>query len=200
MKDLSYWDRLKRLGLYSQQRRRDRYCVEDPGEAGSRSNRQRTPGETKWSDWKAPERVRSLPASNLGHNGPKIFNSLPKEVRDIEGCPVDIFEGVLDKSLKTLRDEPPVSGYTGNCRAASNSIPDQTGPSKGRTGRKHWWWTTTVRMEPLDAFNKNKKKINEKMSICCGLPFEFIGDIVFYHIISTDFSTDQYNIHASIQL
>ncbi|KAK3884902.1 hypothetical protein Pcinc_010876 [Petrolisthes cinctipes] len=27
MRDLSYWDRLNQLGLYSQQRRRDRYCA-----------------------------------------------------------------------------------------------------------------------------------------------------------------------------
>ena len=38
---------------------------------------------------------------------------------------VEKFKANLDKFLASLPDEPPVPNYTANCRAASNSIPDQ---------------------------------------------------------------------------
>ncbi|KAK3876172.1 hypothetical protein Pcinc_019021 [Petrolisthes cinctipes] len=139
MRDLSYWDRLNQLGLYSQQRRRDRYCaiylwkvleklVPDPtdnklqGRINNRTGR-------KCERWSVPTgasvRVKSLLTASLGYNGPRMFNSLPQDIRNKTGCSVHNFKKELDKFLKTLPDEPPVQGYTVNCRAASNSIPDQ---------------------------------------------------------------------------
>ena len=73
---------------------------------------------------RAPERIRTLLAASLVHEGPKIFNALPKEVRNITGCPVEKFKSGLDKFLWTVPDEPPVPGYTAGCRT-SNTIPDQ---------------------------------------------------------------------------
>ncbi|KAK3873622.1 hypothetical protein Pcinc_021371 [Petrolisthes cinctipes] len=56
--------------------------------------------------------------------GPKVFNALPKEVRNTPGCPVENFECGLDKLLWTVPDQPPVLGYTARCRT-SNNIPHQ---------------------------------------------------------------------------
>ncbi|KAK3884508.1 hypothetical protein Pcinc_011225 [Petrolisthes cinctipes] len=68
--------------------------------------------------------TRNIKAS-LGYDSPRMFNSLPQDIRNKTGCSVHNFKKELDKFLKTLPDEPPVQGYTANCRAASNSIPDQ---------------------------------------------------------------------------
>ena len=73
----------------------------------------------------APQRIKTLLVSSLSHNGPVILNALPKKIRNLTGCSVDKFKRELDNFLRMLPDEPPVPGYTANCRAASNSVPDQ---------------------------------------------------------------------------
>ncbi|XP_050691060.1 uncharacterized protein LOC126982828 [Eriocheir sinensis] len=139
MKELNYWHRLHKLGLLSQQRRRDRYraiytckilegTVPDPtpgmltahisGRAGRMCSRYALPT-------RAPGKIRTQLVASLAHDSPKIFNALPKEVRGITGCSVDRFKAALDRFLRAVPDEPPVPGYTAVCRAASNSIPDQ---------------------------------------------------------------------------
>ena len=138
MRDLNYWERLKALGLYSQQRRRERYraiyiwkvlehLVPDPTTSALYAvTKQRTGRKCvrRALTSRAPQRIKSLLAASLGHEGPRLFNSLPASVRDLTGCPVDRFKSGLDRFLSTLPDEPPVPGYTPICRAASNSIPD----------------------------------------------------------------------------
>ena len=138
MKDLGYWRRLKELGLYSQQRRRERYRTiylwkvlegEVPNPAPhalqpyitERGGRRAT---RKCLPTRAPEKIRTLLSNSLTYDGPKSFNALPKEVRNITGCSVGKFKSGLDKFLSTIPDEPPVQGYTARCRT-SNSIPDQ---------------------------------------------------------------------------
>ncbi|XP_076066688.1 uncharacterized protein LOC143040028 [Oratosquilla oratoria] len=140
MRELNYWDRLKELNLFSQQRRRDRYRAiylwkilekhtPDPTNSSTLHSQynKRTGRKCKRRTLptKAPERIKTLPAASLGHEGPRIFNALPKQIRDKTGCTVDTFKAGLDRYLTSLPDEPPVPGYTDNCRAASNSIPDQ---------------------------------------------------------------------------
>lgn len=136
---LNYWQRLEKLGLYSQQRRRDRYSAiytwkileqlaPDPtngtllathnARTGRRCQRTTLPSG-------APQRMKTLLSSSFTHNGPRIFNVLPKHNRELTGCPVNKFKRELDKVLRDLPDTPPVPGYTALCRAASNSIPDQ---------------------------------------------------------------------------
>ncbi|MPC12066.1 hypothetical protein E2C01_004744 [Portunus trituberculatus] len=59
------------------------------------------------------EAGKSRPSSSsLLHSGPRLFNALPKNVRDTTGCPVSRFKKALDHFLQTLSDEPPVPGYT----------------------------------------------------------------------------------------
>ncbi|KAG0719306.1 hypothetical protein GWK47_050794 [Chionoecetes opilio] len=69
-------------------------------------------------------RCKTLLAASLAHEGPNIFKSLHKNVRNITGCSVNTFKYGLDKILRTVPDEPPVPGYTAKCRT-SNTIPDQ---------------------------------------------------------------------------
>ena len=126
MRDLSYWDRLKVLGLYSQQRRRERYraiymwkvlenLVPDPTSSTLQSHTSDRTGRKcirRALPTRAPQRIKTLLAASLGHEGPRLFNALPKQVRDVRGCPVEKFKSGLDKFLRTLPDEPPVPGYT----------------------------------------------------------------------------------------
>ena len=139
MKLLNYWDRLKKLKMYSQQRRRDRYraiyiwkvienLVPDPTNSELQSYLSERTGrkcKRRALPSRAPEKVKSLLTASLSYEGPRIFNSLPKHTRNLSGCSVEKFKASLDKFLTILPDEPPVPGYTASCRAASNSIPDQ---------------------------------------------------------------------------
>ncbi|KAK3871524.1 hypothetical protein Pcinc_023332 [Petrolisthes cinctipes] len=129
MRDLSYWDRLMELRLYLQQRSRDRYWVIYmwkilEGQVPNPAPLALQPYTTKRTGRKcirsnlptrAPERIRTLLASSLIHEGPNVFNALPKEVRNTTGCPVENFKSGLDKFLWTVPDEPPVLGYTARC-------------------------------------------------------------------------------------
>ena len=138
MRDTSYWGRLQKLGLYSQQRRRDRYRaiyiwkvlekqIPDPTSSTIQAHVNERTGRKcvrRSLPSGAPPKVKTLLASSLTHDGPKIFNTLPKEVRSITGCTVDRFKSGLDKFLRTVPDEPAVPGYTAICRS-SNSVPDQ---------------------------------------------------------------------------
>ncbi|KAG0713115.1 RNA-directed DNA polymerase from mobile element jockey [Chionoecetes opilio] len=136
--DLNYWDRLKILGIYSKQRRRERYRaiyiwkvlekqVPDPTSLALQAHLNERTGRKcsrRTLPSNAPGRCKTLLAASLAHEGPKIFNSLHKNVRNITGCSVNTFKYGLDKILRTVPDKPPVPGYTAKCRT-SNTIPDQ---------------------------------------------------------------------------
>ncbi|KAG0722655.1 hypothetical protein GWK47_005883 [Chionoecetes opilio] len=108
--------------------------MEGPGGVGARAHVLGTSGTlNEWTGRKcsrrtlpskAPGRCKTLLAARLAHEGPKIFNRLPKNVRNITGCSVNTFKYGLDKILRTVPDEPPVPGYTAKF-TTSNTIPDQ---------------------------------------------------------------------------
>ncbi len=141
MQGHNYQERLCKLGLYSQQRRRDHYravyiwkilecLVPDPAVhkmEASFSERSGRKCKRRCLTMQARGRIKSLQFSSLGQDGPRIFNSLPKAVRCITNCSDKKFKTGIDKFLMTLPDEPalPVPGYAANCRAESNSITDQ---------------------------------------------------------------------------
>ena len=56
--------------------------------------------------------------------GQKLFNSLPKHLREMTGCSKDAFKAALDLYLSTKPDEPQIQGYTSMRRAGSNSLLD----------------------------------------------------------------------------
>ena len=73
---------------------------------------------------KAPQKIKTLLTASLAHDGPKIFNSLPKEVSDITACTVNTFKTDVDGFLGSVSDEPSVPDYTARSRT-STSIPAQ---------------------------------------------------------------------------
>ena len=68
------------------------------------------------------------PAQSLQENaltvlGPRLYNSLPKYLRDIESVKTEKFKFELDKFLLLILDEPKLPNYV--TASGSNSILDQ---------------------------------------------------------------------------
>ena len=138
VKNLNYWERLKHLKLYSQERRMERYriiyawkilegispnCGLESGESERRGR------EIKVPKVKANGRIQTLREASFQVHGAKLFNCLPKSIRNIKKVSVDQFKYKLDLFLQSIPDEPFLPGYissacnqiTGN---PSNSIID----------------------------------------------------------------------------
>ena len=72
----------------------------------------------------APSRIQTIRFSSFAVKGPRIFNSLPKHLRNFTGGMVDYFKHRLDVYLQNIPDEPliHVPGYTAFRTVNSNSI------------------------------------------------------------------------------
>ena len=135
---LSYWDHLKVLGLYSLERRRERYIamyvwkileglVPNFGSSDCeikavwnprRGRECIVPGISR----KAPLRIQTIRRASFSLNGPRLFNSLPKYVRDTTNCEKTVFKARLDHYLKQVPDQPLIPGYTSYRQCESNSL------------------------------------------------------------------------------
>ena len=114
---LNYWERLTYLKMYSQQRRAERYriiytwkvlegLVPNCGIKESISDRRGR--ECIIPHVKGKSSIQSLRNQSFQVNGPRLFNSLPKKLRDIRKVSVDDFKEQLDKYLSALPDHPKV--------------------------------------------------------------------------------------------
>ena len=140
---LSYWQQLKKLNLYSLERRRERYiiiyiwkiieglvpnfCHEEHGNSGiswynhirlGRKCRIRTVQRGAY---------QQIRYGSLAVQGPRIFNCLPRDIRNLESCSNEVFKRRLDTFLQTVPDEPLIPNYTGLRRKDSNSIIEMSG-------------------------------------------------------------------------
>ena len=135
---LNYWECLSKLNLYSLQRRRERYriiytwkvtegLVPNIGDPGIQPLFSPRIGRTCFVPAlrrQVSTRLQSLRLATLGVHGAKLFNCLPKQVRDISSCGVEYFKKELDKKLLQIPDEPQIPGYTAMRRRETNSILD----------------------------------------------------------------------------
>ena len=55
-------------------------------------------------------------------NGPRLFNSIPKSIRNLKGVPLSNFKRALDAYLTQVPDEPQLPGYTERRRANTNEL------------------------------------------------------------------------------
>ena len=139
MQTLSYWEQLSALSLYSLERRRERYMImyvwrilegltpnfNDQNSGGINANWNARRG--RMCDVPAVRRqasatIQRIRYSSFGIVGPRLFNALPREIRNTTECTLDDFKRKLDKYLRTVPDEPLVLGYTAYRRADSNSL------------------------------------------------------------------------------
>ena len=140
LKDFNYWDRLKSLELFSIERRFERYliiylwkisegivpnptpnCPLNLSESTSRTGR-------KFYISTLPQTSRYYQTQY--HNSPipkakRLFNRLPKPIRNITNCRPHTFKIHLDMYLKTVPDEPRVPGYAQFSPVTTNSLIDQ---------------------------------------------------------------------------
>ena len=143
MKELTYWDQLKQLRLYSQERRRERYMIiytwrileglvpniTSPDGSSSKisaklHNRRGRECSVPKISKSSPTPIQKLQYASLTIHGQKLFNCLPREIRNTTCCKVETFKAALDRFLKCIPDEPQIPGYTAHRRADSNSLLD----------------------------------------------------------------------------
>ena len=134
----SYWDRLLHLKLFSVERRRERYIVlyiyKIVQKFVPNFNDERFSIKTYLSVRgdrlcrvpaisRAPSgKIRTLIENSFAVQGPKLFNCLPAELRNIQGS-ILAFKASLDKFLLKVSDKPCTPGY--HQPATSNSIINQ---------------------------------------------------------------------------
>uniref|UniRef100_A0A7M5V1G6 Uncharacterized protein n=1 Tax=Clytia hemisphaerica TaxID=252671 RepID=A0A7M5V1G6_9CNID len=146
LRHLNYWEKLKSLKLYSLERRRERYQIiytwnviegnvpnfdYDESKGGISCHINQRLG-----------RICNLKAVNIKHKniwrgslsqeGPRLFNTLPRPIRDLTNCPKEVFKKHLDTFLKTVPDEPLLAHYFNLRQADSNSLKEML---KHRTQR-----------------------------------------------------------------
>ena len=74
--------------------------------------------------------IQTLRENSFQISGPKLFNCLPKKLRNKKGCSIDDFKTELHLFLEGIPDEPKTNGFTPNtCNQItarpSNSLLDQ---------------------------------------------------------------------------
>ena len=135
MSHFNYWEQLSVLKLYSLQRRRERYIILYTWKiienivpnfgintrVNPRTGRFCVVPHVKSA---APARVQSLRFASLSINGPRLFNAMPKFIRNIRGCATNAFKSALDNYLKCVPDEPRVRRLIPFCTKSSNSLLD----------------------------------------------------------------------------
>ena len=127
MEALNYWDRLSVLGLYSLERRRERYMAlymwkmikgitpmilsgTDPEVTQVDSQRRGRHCVIPKIDRRAPAVVQTLLENSLPVRGSRIFNTLPRSLREWEGG-LQSFKSRLDKYLRSVPDRPYLPHY-----------------------------------------------------------------------------------------
>ena len=140
MNELSYWEQLKKLNLYSLERRRERYRIiyiwkvleqRVPNIGNDRVKSKIHPRRGRECfplivNQRSDKKIQSLIYSSLPVHGQQLFNCLPKELRNMTKCDIDVFKGELDRYLRTVPDEPLIRGYEKFRRSESNSLLDMT--------------------------------------------------------------------------
>ena len=141
MSNLPYWEQLKKSRMFSQERRRDRYSMiyvwrilEDQVPNVYHNGSATGSIEAKFHcrrgricsipplNTHSHKTVQSLREASLPVRGQRLFNILPKELRNLTGCTVETFKRSLDKYLRGVPDEPQIPGYTALRRAETNSL------------------------------------------------------------------------------
>ena len=152
---VDYWERLKRLKIYSLERRRERYMIlymykifiglaPDLGFLSDFTMRGGAKYFAKYNHH-ASSNVKSLRFSSFFTQGPRLFNLLPVNLRTPIPTPtrkeqdkrMKWFKRRLDKWLELIPDEPNTEELTPYRAADSNSVVGQM-RSHGRSVRKQW--------------------------------------------------------------
>ena len=134
---MNYWDRLVLLSLYSLERRRQRYIIiymfkilkgSVPNLSGNIrittfvSERRGLLCRVPPLRQAAMARFRSLKESSFSVTGPRLFNCVPSNVRNLD-LSEDGFKLKLDRFIRVIPDRPSLPGYAQQAR--NNCILEQ---------------------------------------------------------------------------
>ena len=131
---LDYWHKLAKLRVYSQERRRERYQICFLWKL-SQGLVEGYSIDWQWSDRRgrlaipnsippnAPSMVKKARERSLGVHGSRLFNLLPKHLRNENSKDFPLFKNHLDLFLALVPDQPTNTGLTR--AAATNSLLDQ---------------------------------------------------------------------------
>ena len=129
MKEYNYWDRLKKLDIMSLQRRRERNKIiylwkikngVNPNSVSitfKENKRLNSEKAVLGSLPKTRGRLLTIHDESFLINAAKLWNTLPGELTYVKS--LTVFKSGLDKFLKKIPDEPPLSGYPSR---SNNSI------------------------------------------------------------------------------
>ena len=152
--NMDYWSALKELKLYSLQRRRERYqviylwsIIESlvpniaNNETGDlirvQSAIQSRRGRTISTKVLGSSRFSTLRFNSLPFSGARLFNALPKHVRNLTECSKIAFKYQLDKCLSKIPDHPLLSCAHIPAQVSSNSLSIQRAPTQHRWGQNN---------------------------------------------------------------
>ena len=138
LEDCNYWERLKLLRMYSQERRRERYRiifvwkvlqghVQGYTLSSFVSPRRGRLLHVAQYHRQAPAAVRQAKEASLLVQGARLFNLLPRHIRDVSTGTIEQFKGLLDSWLENIPDQPTIP--EAQRAAQSNSLIDQAGYS-----------------------------------------------------------------------
>ena len=113
LRDLNYWERLRSLRLFSIERRIERYrilyvrkiimgCVPNCGLIWDTNNH----NGIKLKTPKVGKYFSKSRESSFSYTATRLFNILPRELRDDISSSMDIWKMYLDKLLELIPDQP----------------------------------------------------------------------------------------------
>ena len=131
-RDLNYWEALSKLKMLSIQRRMERYRIiyswkileglaPNCGLSEIKDSSNSRLGRKIFSDSHKLKGSKLIKQS-FQTNGPQLFNTLPKSIRNLTKCSVDEFKSQLDQYLMTVPDEPQMDGLNPNASDDSGTI------------------------------------------------------------------------------
>ena len=146
--ELNYWDRLQQLRMNSELRRIERYkilytwkCLNE--KVPNPDVKEMPSNENRGKMCYIPFSRNSKRLATFQISGLKLYNSLPKEIRNFEKGNIDDFKIILDAFLTRIRDEPRCPGLTPGATdrlesKPSNSLLHQV-PRAWREGLLRGW-------------------------------------------------------------
>ena len=148
MEELNYHERLRKLNLYSLERRRERYVLiygwqqlegirenvlRLTASGGRRERRIISPKIPNSANGKRLSRVEKRQIYNCpARKTQRLFNCIPGTIRNLTGVTTDTFKRHLDEGLKMVPDQPRGGGYSERVAAETNSIQHQAATLRAR--------------------------------------------------------------------
>ena len=135
LQECSYWDRLKSLQMFSQERRRERYQIilvwkisqglvsgytMEFSNCANRTGRKAIPAAV---NMRTTAVIRNARASTFAVKGAQLFNLMPLNLRNSNHGDIPMFKNHLDIYLWSIPDQPTTRGLARN--AKTNSLLDQ---------------------------------------------------------------------------